>query len=118
MSDTETDLGMLDVRNVMNVNRSPLQTPGKDRLVRTATVGGPGHGGDRRVFLSSDLLGQLLEVSWSSMTRRVQIDRAGLRVDLYEQPNGHRYEVWTLIGADPRPEPLPTGLASIVSETT
>lgn len=112
------DFGILDPRNALKVNRSPLQQPGKDTLIRTATVAGPDAGGDRRIFLSADLLGQLLDVARSSLTRRVQVDRAGVRVDLYQRPDGHQYEVWTLIGADPKPEGLPPGLQSAIDETS
>ena len=108
-----TDLNILDPKEVMVVNRSPLQRPGLDTLIRTATTGGPELGGDRRVYLSSQLLGQLLEVARSSSMGRVQVNQAGVRVDLYERPDGHRYEVWTLIGATPEPEPMPSALRAL-----
>lgn len=109
--------GILDPHNVMVVNERPLQPPGRDTLERTATVGGPEREGDRRVFLSTRLLGQLLEIARLSPTGRVQVDRAGVRVDLYRSDNGHPYEVWTLIGADPRPEQLPVGFTQFVENT-
>ena len=112
--DTELGGGPLDPRNVLTVNRSPLQRPGGDKLLRTAVTGGPSKGGDRRVYLSVDLLAQLLEVARSSTMRRVQVDRAGVRVDLYQRPDGHRYEVWTLVGCKPRPEDLPAGVQQLV----
>lgn len=107
------DGGILDPHNVMEVNRSPMQRPGMDKLLRTAVVGGPNQGGDRRCYLSTRLLSQLLEVSRSSIMQRVVVDGAGVRVDLYVDPSGHKYEVWTLVGAKPRPEPLPAGLPGV-----
>jgi hypothetical protein len=105
--DSRTDLNPLDPREVLTVNRSPLQRPGQDTLLRSAVVGGPDKAGDRRVYLSAKLLGTLLEVARASAMQRVVVDRAGVRVDLYADGRGHEYEVWTLVGADPRPEPIP-----------
>lgn len=98
---------LFDPRAVLSVNRSPIQTPGLPRLVRTAIVGGPDHPGDRRVYLSADLLGRCLEIARSSPMGRVVLDHAGVRVDLYQRDDGHQYEVWTLIGYGPKPEPVP-----------
>jgi hypothetical protein len=108
-----TDFGILDPKNVLKVNERPIQLPGRDTLIRTATVGGPGKPGDRRIFLSSGMLGKFLTVARSSPTGRVQVDYAGIRVDLYQEASGHSYEVWTLIGADPRPEPLPAAIRNL-----
>jgi len=105
--DTRTDLNPLDPRAVLKVNARPLQQPGQDTILRTAVVGGPDKAGDRRVYLSARLLDDLLARARSSPMQRVVVDRAGLRVDLYADARGHEYEVWTLIGADPRPEPVP-----------
>ena len=105
-----TDLNPLNPRHALRVNERPIQTPGIDRKIRTATVAGPEVGGDRRLYLSATLLAQLLDVARSSPTRRVQIDRVGLRVDLYSDPRNREYEVWTLIGAPPSPEPLPDAI--------
>lgn len=116
MPDT-TNMDLLDPYNVLRVNKSPMQEPGRDEKLRTATVGGPALEGDRRVFLSADLLGRLLEIARSSPMGRVQVDRAGVQVDLYRRPDGHCYEVWTLIGADPRPEQMPSGFQQFVERT-
>lgn len=113
MADDPTDLNPLDPRDVLAVNGSPLQRPGADALLRTAVVGGPDRAGDRRVYLSSVLLGRLLEVARSSPMGRVQVDRAGVRVDLYRRGDGHEYEVWTLVGADPKPEAVPAALQAL-----
>jgi len=102
-----TDLNPLSPKNIITVNSRPLQPGTGDTLLRTAVVGGPDKGGDRRMYLSTKLLSHLLEISRSSQMMRVMVDRAGVRVDLYRTPHGHEYEVWTMVGADPRPEPTP-----------
>lgn len=107
MPDDKTNLNPLDPRAVLTVNASPLQRPGADQIVRTAVVGGPNKPGDRRIYLSVATLSQLLDVARSSAMQRVQVDRAGVRVDLYRSDTGHEYEVWSLVGQDPRPETVP-----------
>lgn len=104
----------LDPRTAIQVNYSPLQRPGQDRLVRTAVAGGPEHPGDRRMFLSARLLRELLVLAEASPTQRVQVDRAGVRIDLHETARGHAYEVWTFIGGDARPEPMPEVISKLV----
>lgn len=110
MADEKTDLTLFDPARVIAVNERPLQMPGLDTLLRTAVLAGPDVGGDRRVFLSRELLAQCLAVAEASPVGRAQIDQAGLRVDLYRDASGHEYEVWTLVGRGPRPEPLPSSL--------
>lgn len=113
MADKPTDLNILDPRNVLKVNATPVQRPGTDLMLRTATLGGPDKPGDRRVYLSAKLLAQMLDIARTSSMGRVQIDSAGLRVDLYQAGDGHQYEVWTLIGAPPKPEQMPVALRSL-----
>jgi hypothetical protein len=100
--------------NLVRVIDNPLQSPGKDKLVRKVVTAGPEMEGDRRIYLSRRMLEHCLEVAKSSPTGRAQLDRAGLEVGLYEDAHGHRYEVWTFTGLGPKPEPLPPGLAPIV----
>lgn len=116
--DHTTDLNPLDPHSALTVNANPLQRPGTDTLLRTSTVGGPDLPGDRRVFLSARLLDDLLQRAKASPTLRVQIDHAGVRVDLYRQPDGHQYEVWTLIGAPPRAESMPAVIQALVNGGT
>ena len=117
MSDKFSHLNILDPNDVMKVNGRPLQSPGRDENLRTATIGGPGSdglGADRRLFFSVDLLAKLLEIARTSPTRRVQVNRTGLRVDLRRERNGHQYEVWTLIGEPPVAEQLPSAVTSML----
>jgi hypothetical protein len=104
-----TDFAAFDPR-LLALNERPLQFPGRDELVRTVTVAGPDAPGDRRVFLSTALLEQCLSVARSSLTGRCLLTHAGVRVDLYQDRHGHRYEVWTLVGVGPKPESPPVGL--------
>lgn len=106
-ADDPTDLNPLDPHAVMKVNASPLQRPGADKLLRTAVVGGPEKPGDRRIYLSVATLAHLLEVARTSAMQRAIIGHAGVRVDLYATPGGHEYEVWQLVGSQPKPEPVP-----------
>lgn len=111
MSGDPTDLTLFDPRRVVAINERPLQSAGhRDALIRTATLAGPDEGGDRRVFLSRELLRRCLDVAEASPVGMARLDQAGLRVDLYRAPDGHTYEVWTLLGRGPRPEPLPGAL--------
>ena len=107
MSNTDDDLTMLHPGVVPRVNANPLQLPGRDRVVRTVTTAGPDEPGDRSLYLDSRTLAMLLDIARSSATGRVRVPRCGVRVDLYEQPDGHRYEVWRFIGGAPEPEPMP-----------
>jgi len=110
MADDPTDLTLFDPARIVAINERPLQTPGRDVLLRTAVLAGPDVGGDRRVFLSREVLSHCLSVAEASPVGRAQLDQAGLRVDLYRDASGHEYEVWTLVGRGPRPEPLPSSL--------
>ena len=114
MSDEMTDTNPLDPCNVLKVNARPLQLPGRDKLLRTSVVGGPETGGDRRMFLSVKLLTELLECARESPVMRAQVNYTGVRVDLYQRPDGHQYEVWTLIGSAPKPERMPGVVDSMI----
>ena len=83
----------------LTVDRSPLQHPDRDRLVRRVTYGGPDHPLDARIILSQQELESLLNVAKDSMTRRAVLHHAGVSVALFETTQGHRYEVWSLIGS-------------------
>lgn len=104
--------GLFDPRLVLEVNDSPVQRPTRDRLLKSAVVGGPSMPGDRRIYLSRELLGRVLDVARASLMGRALLDHAGVRVDLYERPDGHRYEIWTLIGIGPKPEQVPEFVAT------
>jgi len=93
-----------DQKLQLNVNRNPIQRPGCDRCLRSATFGGPTTGRDVRMFLDKKTLTQLLDICNSSTTGRVVINKAGLQVSVYEGGDGNRYETWAIIGESPRPE--------------
>ena len=94
----------VDDRLNMRVNNNPLQAAGRDELVREAEFGGPGSDRDSRFYFDRKELEQLLEISKSSVSGRVIIQRAGVKVRLYRAPSGHLYESWHLIGAKAVPE--------------
>ena len=105
MAGDDSSAGEFNPRNLIESNFNPLQIPGRDRLVSSSTVGGPDMSGDRRVYLSIGMLEELVRIAGQSSMRRAMLVQAGVKVDLYERPDGHRYEVWTLIGRGPMPEP-------------
>lgn len=88
------------------VNRNPLQAPGQDEKLRRVTVGGPDEPGDRAFYLDTGTLQHLLDVAHSTPTGQVMIPLAGLQVDVCRRRDGSIYEVWRVVGADPRPVPL------------
>jgi len=91
----------------LRINSRPLQRPDTDNLIRTTEIAGPSSSGDRRMYLSASVLDSLLAIAKESQTKRVQLDRVGVRVDLYEGEGGHTYEVWSFTSSQPRPEALP-----------
>lgn len=96
-----------------HVQANPVQRPG-NKLLRRSRVGGPTEPGDRRMYLHSGMLGKLLEIARSSPTSQVQLNSIGIVVELYEDPNGHTYEVWSFESHPPRPEQLPSSIANLV----
>ena len=56
------------------------------------------------VFLTKAELTHMLEVANSSMTGRVILNRPGVKVRLFETEAGHRYEAWTIVAAEAKPE--------------
>lgn len=100
---------VIDAGASLEINRSPIQRPGYDPIVHTVTLGGPDDPKDRSMYISIKMLTKMLDVARSTPMRRAQMARVGIRVDIYQKPNGHRYEVWSIIGVL-RPEPTPTFL--------
>lgn len=99
---------MSDVRDRLSrVEDRPLQIPGRHRLVRDSTLGGPDVAVDARMILSREDLESMLEVARASLTGRVVLKRPGIRVRLFEDPAGHRYEIWTIVAAEAEAERHP-----------
>lgn len=103
MSDRDTQEEVDDRLN-MRINRTPLQLNGRDHLIREAEFGGPGSDRDSRFYFDRKELEQLLEIAKTSVSGRVIIERAGIKVRLYAAPSGHQYESWHLIGTRAVPE--------------
>lgn len=86
------------------IESRPLQLPGRDRLVRESVLGGPSSDADARLYLSVEDLERMIEIARASVTGRVVLNRPGIRVRLWERPDGHRFESWTIVAADARAE--------------
>ena len=97
-------------KKLIDVNQNPLQTNSQDTLLKSVTVGGPEKEGDRRIYLDKKTLLELVEIAKSSVVQRVQINRAGIQVNLYQRADGHTYEIWKLVGIQPVPESVMDGL--------
>lgn len=93
---------------VFDVDRSPLQLPGRDERLATTRLAGPETGLDCRLMLSTSELEQLLEAARQSPVGRVRIDGVGIVVDTYRTPGGHQYEVWRFRGRGIKSE-MPPG---------
>ena len=90
------------------VDANPLQHPGCDVRLRRCTYGGPICAVDVRMYFDRRLLQAMLTHAEATVTGRVQVDRAGLLVELHRGQDGRHYEVWTLLsGSLARPEPGP-----------
>lgn len=113
----DDDVSFLHPRVAPRVNSKPLQRPGADKIVRSTTMLGPDVHGDRSLHLGVETLERLLELARSSPVRQVVIPRCGVQIDLRERPDGHRYEVWRIVGGQPKPEPMSPGMARFVEET-
>ena len=98
---------------LIEINNRPLQTSTTDKLLKTVVVGGPSKEGDRRMYLDRPTIAVLNEIAQSSIVQRAQINRCGMQVCLYQRPDGHQYEVWTIIGLKPVPESSMDGLLDI-----
>jgi len=94
----------VDDRLNMRVNNNPLQAAGRDELMREAEFGGPASSRDSRFYFDRKELEQLLEICKSSVSGRVIIHHAGVKVRLYRSGSGHMYEAWHLIGSKAVPE--------------
>ena len=90
-------------------NLMPLQD-GKDDILVEFELGGPKSNRDVRLYLEVEVLALLLEVARSSDMRRVVIDKAGIKIRLRRDQNGHMYETLHLSGLKPRPENISSNL--------
>ena len=94
---------------LLHGTRSEFGTPEtaqgvEHRVVGENTIGGPLSGKDVRMYLTRSNLRMLLDIAEASPVHRVQLDGVGLKVTAYRMPDGHVYEVWTVISAPPKPE--------------
>ena len=90
----------------LKVSGNPLQTSG-DVCLRVASFGGPECGRDATLILDRKQLLELLDIAGSSLSGRVEIKHPGIQVKVLQRNNGSQYELWTLIGAEAKPESVP-----------
>ena len=90
---------------LMNESFAPLQNPntGNDKKVYTATYGGPQAQLDTKMIITGAMLAQLTEVAKQSHLGNVVLPCPGLQIDVYEQPDGHHYEIWSFVSRAPIP---------------
>lgn len=88
----------------MSESNSPLQLDSGDhRRVHTITYGGPSAGLDTRMFVTGDMLADLKKVVDQSLVGMATLPCVGLQIDIYEKPDGSKYEVWQFISRPPVP---------------
>lgn len=99
-------LTALSRRNV--AKRKPLQYgPDYPEVLSDMEIGGPEDPADRRLVVDAATLQHLLDIARSSLSQRVVLHHVGLRVQvLRDSDTGHRWEHVTLIGSEPKPEPV------------
>ncbi len=90
--------------------RPVIQLPGRPRRVDHFEIGGPEDPADRRLQLNTETLKHLLKIAEASEVGVVVMHHAGLEVSVWQDDNGHRYEQVTIIGSDPEPRRVPTGI--------
>jgi hypothetical protein len=93
----------MSIDNRLKIKRNPIQRPGVDRCLRQTTFGGPDAGRDVRLYLDKAGLRELLEIASKSNIGTAVINMAGLEISVYESQGGHTYEVWRIIGLQPKP---------------
>ena len=84
---------------------APLQTleNGDDRKIYTATYGGPQAPVDSRMIITGEMLETLTKIAKASHIGNVMLPCPGLQIDVYQQPDGHQYEIWKFISRGPVP---------------
>lgn len=93
-------------RMTLDVTHRPLQSSG-DECLRVASFGGPECGRDATLILDRKQLIELLDIANASLSGRVEIRYPGVQVKVMRRNNGTQYELWTLIGAEAKPESVP-----------
>jgi hypothetical protein len=89
----------------------PIQNPnnGDDRKVYTATYGGPQAALDARMIITGAMLEKLTKVAKASHLGSATLPCPGLQIDVYQQPDGHQYEVWSFVSRAPVPSKTTRG---------
>lgn len=85
-------------------NDRPLQHPGADVLLNEDHFPPRGHNLDVRYIIDRHALRQLLEAAEASVTGRVVVHGASLRVRTWRGGDGHTYSTFTFLGSGAVPE--------------
>lgn len=80
------------------VHRAILQLPNRPTILADVEIGGPQDSADRRLVLDVEQLEYLLARARASATGRVVVHKFGLRCQLLQEDNGHRWNNCYLIG--------------------
>lgn len=88
----------------LEIDDKVLQRWGEDECLREYSFGGVHTDRDIRFYMTRQELEMLLEVSKSSSTGRVVIQKAGLKLRVCRDSNNHLYETLHLSGLAPCPE--------------
>jgi len=96
----------LEALSRMNEVKPSLQRgPDYPEVLAVREIGGPRDPADRRMVLDTKTLEHLLDVARASLSGRVVVHHAGLRVQtLRDRETGHRWENVLLIGSEAKPE--------------
>jgi hypothetical protein len=93
----------LDPKRQLKINRNPIQRPGQDVLLRETVFGGPDACRDVRLYLDAATLEHLLDIARQAASQTCFIGQAGICIQVYQNGDGHTYEVWKIVGTEPRP---------------
>ena len=88
----------------LEITDKVLQRFGQDEVLREYSFGGVHTDRDIRFYMTRQELEMLLEVSKSSSTGRVVIQKAGSKLRVCRDSNNHLYETLHLSGLAPCPE--------------
>lgn len=84
--------------------RPVLQKPSAHRILRKIQFPDMPQASDRRLILPAEMLRYCLAQAEASPLKRAVMHGVCVEVEQYVTPEGHIYEIWSLVGQDPVPE--------------
>jgi len=97
----------LDPRESVKTVHNPVQHPGRHRIISATIVpdpDGPNAGADRRLYVDVETANLIADMASASRTNNAVLRGVSLRVELREDSDGNRYEVWKFSAQSVRPE--------------